>query len=248
MQIDWWTLALQTINLLVLVWILGRFLFRPIAKTIEERQAAAARVVEDARLAREQAEAAEQQARREAAAAATARGAMLEEAAEQAKQEKERLLAEARDEAARLRQQGRAEIERMRKTEAEKFGSKASELAVDIARHLFMRLPDSARIDGFVEGLAKAIADLPDNVRAELGAHGAPVALKAARSLTPEEETSCRRAIVDALGRDIGIDIQIDPELIAGLEIEAPHAEVRNNFRADLDRIAQELSREGSDA
>lgn len=246
MQIDWWTLALQTINLLVLVWILGRFLFRPIARTIEERQAAATKVIEEAKNAREQAEAAEQQARKQAADAAAARSTVLEDAAKQAGHEKERLIADARQEAERLRQEGKAEIERMRKTEAEKYGKQASQLAVDIARRLFERLPDSARIDGFVDGLAKALAELPDAVRAEIGANGAPVVLKAARSLTSAEEQTCRKAIAGALGRDAAINFEVDPGLIAGLEIEAPHSEVRNNFRADLDRIADELSREGS--
>lgn len=41
MTIDWWTLGLQTVNVLVLVWILARFLFRPVARIIADRQAAA---------------------------------------------------------------------------------------------------------------------------------------------------------------------------------------------------------------
>ncbi len=41
MHIDWSTLALQTINALVLVWLLARFLFRPVAEIVAERQDAA---------------------------------------------------------------------------------------------------------------------------------------------------------------------------------------------------------------
>ncbi len=41
MRIDWSTLALQTINALVLIWLLARFLFRPVAGIIAERQKAA---------------------------------------------------------------------------------------------------------------------------------------------------------------------------------------------------------------
>ena len=41
MRIDWWTLGLQTFNVLVLVLILSRFLFRPVAAIIEERRVAA---------------------------------------------------------------------------------------------------------------------------------------------------------------------------------------------------------------
>ena len=41
MTIDWWTLGLQTINVLILIWILARFLFRPVAKIIAAERAAA---------------------------------------------------------------------------------------------------------------------------------------------------------------------------------------------------------------
>ena len=41
MRIDLWTLGLQAINALVLIWLLARFLFRPIAAIIAERKALA---------------------------------------------------------------------------------------------------------------------------------------------------------------------------------------------------------------
>ena len=38
MRFDWTTLLLQTVNLLVLVWLLQRFLFRPVMAIIAERR------------------------------------------------------------------------------------------------------------------------------------------------------------------------------------------------------------------
>jgi F-type H+-transporting ATPase subunit b len=37
------------------------------------------------------------------------------------------------------------------------------------------------------------------------------------------------------------VEVFVEPELIAGLELEAPHAIVRNSFRADLVRLKSEL-------
>ena len=39
MHIDRWTLALQTVNVLVLIWLLHRFFFRPVADIVAKRQA-----------------------------------------------------------------------------------------------------------------------------------------------------------------------------------------------------------------
>ena len=52
MQIDWWTLGLQTVNALVLIWLLSRFLFRPIASILAEREATARRLLDDAAAAK----------------------------------------------------------------------------------------------------------------------------------------------------------------------------------------------------
>ena len=40
MTFDWWTLGLQTVNIVILVWLLQRFFWAPIAGMIAERRAA----------------------------------------------------------------------------------------------------------------------------------------------------------------------------------------------------------------
>jgi F-type H+-transporting ATPase subunit b len=39
MQFDWWTLALQTVNFLILVWLLHRFLYKPVLGIVDARRA-----------------------------------------------------------------------------------------------------------------------------------------------------------------------------------------------------------------
>src|SRR6516162_6653699 len=52
MRIDSWTLALQTFNVLILVWILARFFFRPIMNIVAKRQEEAKKLLTDAAVAR----------------------------------------------------------------------------------------------------------------------------------------------------------------------------------------------------
>jgi F-type H+-transporting ATPase subunit b len=44
------------------------------------------------------------------------------------------------------------------------------------------------------------------------------------------------------LGRVPTVRFGVDASLIAGVELRGAHATLRNNWRADLDLIAQELS------
>lgn len=242
MRIDWWTLALQTINVLVLIWILGRFLFRPVAAIVAARRAEAVRFVDEARAAKVAAEAARDAATAETARQAATRTEALAAATAEAETAKATLLAAARVEADGLRATAEAEIERSRATERTVAADRASRLALDIAAKLMTRLPDEARVGGFVAGLAEAVGALPSATRATFGSEG-PVRLKTARAPTPSEEQAMRDALATVLGRAIDITFETDAGVVAGVELETPHAVVRNSFRADLERLGGELTR-----
>ncbi len=244
MRIDWWTLALQTFNVLVLVLILGRFLFRPVVAIIEERRAAAVKLLVDAEAAKHEANAAREAAKAEAAQLASTRDEALRQAAAAAEAQRGAALAAARTEVDQLRAAAEAEIQRQRQAEAVAASDRAARLAVEIAGKLLSRLPDSARIDGFVGGLADGLALLPAASRDGLGG-GEDASLKAARPLSEAEMESCRDALAKALGRPLNFVVAVDPDLVAGLELETPHAVIRNSFRADLSRIVEELIRHG---
>jgi hypothetical protein len=99
MHIDWWTLGLQAVNALVLVWLLSRFLFRPVADILAARQKAAEQAIADTQAAKAAAEGARAKAEAEAAGLAQRRREALKAVEAEAANEKAALLAEARAEA-----------------------------------------------------------------------------------------------------------------------------------------------------
>ncbi len=242
MHIDWWTLALQTVNVLVLLWLLKRFLLQPVAGIIAARQAAAKKLMDEAGAAKAGAEAEREKAAAETAGLLAEREERLKQGLREAAAAKAAVLAEARQDADKLRSAAQAEIARERLDAQAAYGDQARALALDIARRLFTRLPDSARVAGFIDGLAQAVAALPEDTRSAIGASEA-VALRAPRGLTAEEEDACCSRLSAALGHPVKVTVTADPDLIAGLEVDTRHALVRNSFRADLDRIAEELNR-----
>ena len=56
MHLDAWTFALQTVNAAVLVWLLARFLFRPVMDIVAARRTEAAKLLAEADAARDEAE------------------------------------------------------------------------------------------------------------------------------------------------------------------------------------------------
>jgi len=57
MHLDWWTVALQTINFVVLVFLLRYFLYKPVLHLIDGRKAEVQRQYDEARAAEEKAKA-----------------------------------------------------------------------------------------------------------------------------------------------------------------------------------------------
>lgn len=243
MRIDWWTLALQAINVLVLVWILSRFLFRPIAAIVETRRAEANKLLDEARAVKAEAEVERTAAHEEVERQLRDRDAAMASIASEAEAQKTVLLATARDEAARLRAAAEAEIADLEKNATKVAADRASRLAVDIAAKLLDRLPSGVRVAGFVEGLVDAVARLPEATRGSLATDGVPLRLTAPRALTEAEAQDLRSGLARVLGRDVTLAVDIEPDLVAGLELEAPHASVRNSFRNDLASLAEELTR-----
>jgi F-type H+-transporting ATPase subunit b len=247
MHIDWSTLALQTINALVLVWLLARFLFRPVADIIAARQNAAQALLADAQASRRAAQAEQSAASDESARLAASREAVLQAAQTEAEAHKAALLASARAEAVQLRADADGEIERALAAQARAIENDAVKLAVEIAGRLLDRLPPEARVQGFIGGTAQALAALSPETRAEFAARGEPLVLAAPRLLSAAEEQACAAAFTEALGRSVTLQVRADPSLIAGLEITSAHAAVRNHLRHDLDAIRATLLEEGGE-
>ena len=57
MHLDWWTIALQTINFAILVWLLNRFLYKPVLRVIDTRKAEVRRQYDEAKAVEDKAKA-----------------------------------------------------------------------------------------------------------------------------------------------------------------------------------------------
>ena len=112
MTIDWWTLGIQTVNVVILVWLLGRFFWRPVAAMIEQRRATAQRILADAEAKRSQATAALAEIERTRAGFAQEREAILAAAHEAAERARAARLDWRAKEAAALEAAAKAAIEK----------------------------------------------------------------------------------------------------------------------------------------
>jgi F-type H+-transporting ATPase subunit b len=248
MHIDWWTLAFQTVNVLVLIWLLARFFFRPVADIVAKRQAQANKVLAEALAARQQAANARADADKARAEIATERDRLIAEALKSAQLEKTSLLARTSDQIAKQRGAAEAAIARDQSAAKQAIIARASELAVEIAQRLLGRLPPAAALSAFLEGLSRELRAVPSDARASFtsaSAAGHAVEVMTAAPLSKDEMEHVCDALKAAFGLELPFAFRTDPALIAGIELRSPNTIVRNSWRADLDRIHKELDRDG---
>jgi F-type H+-transporting ATPase subunit b len=241
MHFDLWTLALQTINVVILVWLLSRFLYRPLLAVVDGRRAEIRKVEDDAERARQEATG----LRAEAAAAATATAAerqqLIAQAQAIARREAEAELAKASEQIRKLEEDAAAGIAKARHAAEAELTETANTLAIDIARRLLRRLPADVTFAGFLDGLCKEARELPPQLRD--GFRG-EVALVSPAALGPEALARARTALETAFGFPLALTPQVDATLLAGLELRAALAVVSNTWKADLDQIAKDLRRD----
>lgn len=162
MRIDWWTLALQAVNVLILVWLLGRFLFRPVMDAIAARRASARALLDEAREAKDRAQAEAQALKTQNDGFVADAAARRAEIRTEAEAERQRLLAQARLEADAVVEQGHAAIDAERGRVAAQWREKAASLAASMAGTLLARLPPEQTVQAMVDALKARLGDLSE--------------------------------------------------------------------------------------
>ena len=247
MRIDWWTLALQTVNVLVLIWLLARFFFRPVMDIVIKRQQEANKLLTDAANARQEASDVRADADKARAKIAAKRERLIAEARNAAQTEKQNLLAQSSQEIAKRHGEAEAAIARDRAAAEVAIIDRASDLSVGIAQRLLARFPHQDILYAFIDEICREVRALSPEARESLAsaaATGHPIEIVTATPLSGEQTQHVRGALKEAFGVELPFAFRSDLAIISGIELNGHNAIIRNSWRADLDRIRQELSRD----
>jgi F-type H+-transporting ATPase subunit b len=222
MELDWTTFALEIINFLALVWILKRFLYRPVLAILAQRRAGIERLLSAARETQSRASILKSQFEGRLAdweqekAAARARFE-AEVAAERARQME--LLS--RD-LATERERGAAQDAHRQETLKRELGAKAAAEARQFASQLLARLAGPDLEARLVKLFIEELATLPDErvtpLRAGHNGNGQGVVVSA-YSLSEEQRRLVSGAIADRLGVHGHLEFVEDSDLLAGVRV-----------------------------
>lgn len=244
MQIDWWTLALQAVNFLILIWLLSRLFYRPIVAIVAKRRDAAQKLLDDAKAERTQAEAEHAEIAQIREGFAAERQKILDGAHNEAEAARLALIAEARTDAAKLLSDAKAIAARAEDAAQRALAERAEALAIAIAEKLLTRLQPLDVTAAFLEGLCAKLDTLSPQSRTALR-NGGAIEIVTAAALPPDQKARVQESLAVHLGAKPSPTFRTDPALIAGFELMSRDIALRNSWREDLRRIREELGGEG---
>lgn len=236
MTIDFWGLGLQAVNVLILLWLLSRIFWRPVAMAIAERQESANSIIETAKVTKAKADLALEEATNTRAGFATERTAILDAARTEAESTTKAVIAKAEMEAEIMLTAAKNTIEENTEATRKANAKQASDLSLVIAERLLERLSGPATQTAFLSQLIEAIAKLTAADRALLvnDAKGIEIVSTSDSDL---ERDHIINAVQAALGSTPDLRFVTDPELIAGIELHGSHFVLYNSWKADLAQV-----------
>jgi F-type H+-transporting ATPase subunit b len=147
MHLDWWTIGLQTINFGILLWLLHRFLYKPMLAIIDARKAEVQRQFDIAKAVEEKAKAQLAFVEAERAGIASEREAALKAAADQAQEQAQARWTQAEREGQALVDATRKSLAGEREQVLDEARHLALDLGADFAQRLLAEIPMQYRAE-----------------------------------------------------------------------------------------------------
>lgn len=249
MPFDWSTLALQTINFVVLVWLLHRFLYKPVLRMVDARRAEVERNFAEAEKAAADAKAGRDRIAAERTAIADERAQILKSARTQADEAAKAKAGEAERAADKLLEEARGKIAEERRQALAEARRAALDLGADLAGRLLEETPAGRADAAWLERIESHVATLPPSEREALKrqlADGGRLRVVTASPLADARAAEWRQRLESLFGGGT-IAFAADRALIAGAELIFPDAVLRFSWRDSLKAMQRELSVDADD-
>lgn len=238
MDFDWSTFFLEIINFLILVWILKRFLYRPVLKVIVQRRADIEKAMADAKRTAAEAIELKQQSERELAQWEEEKDAAQARLREEIMAERKRLMAELEAAVAEERERRRVLDERrqldlQRSIEEQGVAHGAAFAAKLLGR---MAAPElEARLYALLlEDLRGLRAEDKRAVAEAAAAPGVQFKVQSAFALDVPRRTELEQALAEMAGRALPVEYRENPELLAGFHVSIGPWILHANLRDEL--------------
>jgi F-type H+-transporting ATPase subunit b len=251
MLIDWFTIAAQALNFLILVGLLKHFLYKPILNAIDTREKLIAKELADADAKKAEAQKEHEEFQKKNEEFDQQRAALFSKAADEVKAERQRLLDEARkaaDAASSKRQESLI-------NDAHNLNQAISRLAqkevFSITRKALTDLASTSLEERMGEVFDRRLRELDGKAKSVLGEalkkNSEPALVRSTFDLPAVQRAAIQNALNETFSADIRLRFETSPDLVSGIELATNGQKVGwsiADYLASLEKGVGELLKE----
>lgn len=223
MLIDWFTVIAQVINFLILVWLLKRFLYKPILNAVDAREKKVADELKNADAKEAEAQKEKDEFKHKNEEFDQQRNALLKKAKEEAKAERQQLLEEVRKEASDLRAKQQEALRDEEQNLSQEIGHRTQQEVFNIARKVLTDLAGTSLEERAVEMFVQRLRNLKDDEKEQLASaistSPGQVLIRTAFDLPQAQRDSIKKTIKETLGIETQPKFETSSDLVSGIEL-----------------------------
>jgi F-type H+-transporting ATPase subunit b len=223
MLIDWFTVGAQTLNFLILVWLMKRFLYQPILHAIDAREKRIAAELADADATKAEARQERDEFQRKNEQFEQQRATLLSQATEEVQAERQRLLNAARLATDTLRAKRQNALQREQQSLNDEITRRTQDEVFAIARQTLTDLAGTSleerMSDVFTHRLRELNGEAKDGLAKALKMSSDPVLVRSAFDLPSEQRATIQQALNETFSTEIQVRFETAPDVISGIEL-----------------------------
>lgn len=246
MQLNWFTVIAQIVNFIVLVWLLKRFLYKPVLKAIDEREKKITGQIKDAEAKealanKEQAEFIEKNESFD-----KEKKELMDKAIAETNEERQKLLEAARNEATELRSKLEKSLTEMQENLNRDIAQKTQQEVFAIARKTLADLASESLEEQSVNIFIKRLNDLKKEEKkhfVEAFKSGSnSILVQSAFDLPEKQQTDIKNAVNEIIGTQTQLQFKTEPEIISGIELTSNRYKLAWSISEYLNSLQKDIS------
>lgn len=248
MIIDWFTIGAQALNFLILVWLMKRFLYKPIVNAIDAREERIAAELREADANKAEARKERDEFRQKNEEFDQQRATLLSKATDEVKEERLRLLDEARQAADVLAAKRMETLRNDARNLSQAISRQTQQEVFAIARKALTDLAETNLEERLGEVFTRRLREMDgpakEGLAEALKTASGPALVRSAFDLPAEQRKVIQNALNETFSAEIHIRFETAPDLISGIELTTNGQKVAwsiADYLASLEKGVDEL-------
>ena len=246
MKINWFTVIAQVVNFLLLVWLLKKFLYKPVLDAIDAREKKIVARLEDAKSKKAEAKKEQDEFAEKNKQFDAQKKELMDKVIAGTNSQKNKLLEDARKDIDALHAKQQKAVADMQENLKSELAQKTQKEVFDIARKILTDLASAGLEEQAAKLFISRLEALKDQEKTKFvdafTTASKPVLIKSAFELPAKQQTEIIKAVDKILGKHTTFEFKTLPEIISGIELSANGYKLSWSISAYIDGLQNDIS------